>query len=676
MAPTRLLVILLAILACTGGALAVSLSDPASVTVSPDPVSAGDTTLSATVEFAADPGPGTVNVTVTDPTGGSVSNEAPASGTTTTVPVDVASLADGTLTVAATFTPATGSTSAPATTQVLKDTVAPTVSLNATGGQAATVVVTSDEPLGSLSVQAGPETLSLSNFTDGVATVQLPDGDHEVTLVSATDGAGNAAAAGASTTVTVDATPPTVSLLAPSESLITDASPTVTGNVADAGGVAGVTLTVEDSAGTTTLAPGDPGVTLDGTAFTADLAAAGVTLADGNATLTLTATDAAGNAANASHTLAVDAVGPTVSTFDFRFTKGELRLEVDAGEPLSTLRVGVDGPESYELTKEDFTVAGTRHTVYLPATHGTYRVTLLEATDSMGNPTVSSKSATATADVISPFIEEFSVRTTTSTVTVTIAASEPLDTITVQLVGNGRQTLDENDFRGFRTYTYTTDAPPGGYRATLLEARDAAGNDGASGQTASAIIEEPATPTPASTPVPTATPTSTATPAPTTPEPTPATPDSPPETVAPLTAQSTSLAPVVVRAEVDSLRVTTGEQVAVFATLYNPGPTEAEVPVKLYVDDIPVDTVLVVVPAETATEVLLTETFLLPGEYAVSVGTVDAGVVQVVPAAPPETPAEDPVPASNGDRGVAIATGLAVFALLGGAVALSMRTQG
>ncbi|WP_435196041.1 hypothetical protein [Natronomonas sp. EA1] len=673
MAPTRLLILVVAILAWTGGALATSLTDPVSVTVSPDPVSAGNTALSVAVGFAADPGPGTVTVTVSDAAGGSVTNSAAASGVTTTVPVDVASLADGTLTVSATFTDGTGATGAPATTQAFKDTVAPTVTLNATGGQAATVTVTSDEPLASLSVQAGPETLSLADFTGDTATVQLPDGTHEIAVVSATDGVGNAAGAVPATSVAVDATPPSVTLLAPTDALLTDASPTVSATVTDTIALANVSLTVTDATGATTLVPGDAGVTLDGSSFTADLAAAGVTITDGNASLTLAATDTTGNVASASHAFEMDALGPAVSTFDFRFTNGELRLEVDAGEPLSTLRVDVDGPEGYVLTKEDFTVAGTRYTVYRTPIQGTYRVTLLEATDAVGNPMQAPRTATATTDVISPFIEEFAVRTTDSTVTVTVVSSEPLDTFTVQLVGDGRRTLDENDFRGFRSYSYTLpNARPGGYRATLLDATDAAGNAATVGHTASAIIEEP----PAPTPVPTA--------VPATPVPTVATPEPLPETAAPPMAQSSvqpsasSLAPVVVRAAVDTAGVTAGEELAVFATVYNPAPTEAELAVKLYVDGVPVETVLVVVPGETATELLLTETFVLPGEYTVRVGEVDAGTVTVWPAG--ETPAADPAPASAGASGggpdLAIATGVAVLTLLGGAVALSMRMRG
>ncbi len=125
-------------------------------------------------------------------------------------------------------------------------------------------------------------------------TTALADGSHTVRAV-ATDAAGNAAEA--SVTVSVDNTAPAIAFDAPADGATVSGPLAVTVSAADAGGLAGVDLTVAGSSqGTLATAP---------FAWTVDTTA----LADGDVELRATATDAAGNTAEASVTVSVDNAG-------------------------------------------------------------------------------------------------------------------------------------------------------------------------------------------------------------------------------------------------------------------------------------------------------------------------------------------------------------------------------
>lgn len=130
----------------------------------------------------------------------------------------------------------------------------------------------------------------------------LADGSHTI-KVNASDHDGNAAAQ-KSVTFTIDTVPPTLSVTAPANSLITNqASCTVSGTTNDVTS-SPVTLTVKLNSGTAeNVTVGNDGK------FSKSL-----TLASGSNTITIVATDAAGKSTTVTRTVTLDTTPPTIQS--------------------------------------------------------------------------------------------------------------------------------------------------------------------------------------------------------------------------------------------------------------------------------------------------------------------------------------------------------------------------
>lgn len=132
-------------------------------------------------------------------------------------------------------------------------------------------------------------------------TVALADGSHTVT-VNASDNDGNAASA-KSVTFKIDTVPPTLSVTAPVDNLITNkASVTVSGVTNDVTS-SPVTLTIKHNNGTAQSVT----VGADG-AFTKAL-----TLVEGTNTILVTATDGAGKVSTVTRTVILDTAAPVIT---------------------------------------------------------------------------------------------------------------------------------------------------------------------------------------------------------------------------------------------------------------------------------------------------------------------------------------------------------------------------
>lgn len=133
-------------------------------------------------------------------------------------------------------------------------------------------------------------------------TTALADGSHTI-KIDASDNDGNAAAQ-KSVTFKIDTVPPTLSVTAPSNGLITNkVACTVTGTTNDVTS-SPVTVTVKLNSGAAETVT----VNADGTFSKA------LTIASGNNTITIVATDSAGKSTTVTRTVTLDTVAPTIKS--------------------------------------------------------------------------------------------------------------------------------------------------------------------------------------------------------------------------------------------------------------------------------------------------------------------------------------------------------------------------
>lgn len=200
---------------------------------------------------------------------------------------------------------------------VVKEKVAPTISITS---PTASATLTNNKPTISFTISdtdsgVDPDTISIkidngtaiTSFTKTASgknytcsytpTAALADGSHTI-VINASDYDGNAATA-KSVTFKIDTVPPTLSVTAPAEGLITNnATVTVSGTTNDVTS-SPVTLTVNDKAVT---------VGSDGTFSTT------VTLSSGSNTITIVATDSAGKSTTVTRTVTLDTGAPVFNS--------------------------------------------------------------------------------------------------------------------------------------------------------------------------------------------------------------------------------------------------------------------------------------------------------------------------------------------------------------------------
>ncbi|AIF98090.1 beta strand repeat-containing protein [Alteromonas australica] len=184
-------------------------------------------------------------------------------------------------------------------TLALSNDNTPVITGTTTADTGSTVILTITDSAGNV------QTLTALVENDGSFTVDVPealaDGDFTVEA-NVTDAAGNTASD--TTTGTIDATAPTITINAPGSD--NDTTPTLSGTT-DATPGSTVTLTITDSAGNTQTVTAI--VQADGT-YSADVPAE---LAEGEFTVNASVTDEAGNTATADTTGVIDTTVPTIT---------------------------------------------------------------------------------------------------------------------------------------------------------------------------------------------------------------------------------------------------------------------------------------------------------------------------------------------------------------------------
>lgn len=174
-------------------------------------------------------------------------------------------------------------------------------------------------------------------------------------------------------------------------------------------------------------------------------------------------------------------------------------VEADASAfDAGTVTLTDDGPNS--ATSDDQYSA--TFTVGANPSVGDQSVTV-SATDAAGNGgSKAVASGTLTVDLTAPTVSAFDVSNPSGQdVRVSFESDEQLSTITASVNGPESATLDRSDFTesGSGPYTYTAiygGSSDGDYTVTLDMAEDAAGNDGASGESETVAIETSPSPSP------------------------------------------------------------------------------------------------------------------------------------------------------------------------------------
>jgi hypothetical protein len=369
-----------------------------------------------------------------------------------------------------------------------------------------------------LSVEiSGPESdvLARSDFTEsgtGPYTYEgtytgSSDGDYTATIQVAKDPQGNDGANGQNDTVTVDTIPPTISNFTATNPQFQDVEVSFDSDkqLGEKSGDIDVAISGVESA---SLKEGD--FTETGTGpYTYTATYDGNT--DGEYTATLnSAKDPDGNdgASSQSDTITVDTVAPTISNVTLQNDGSDnLDLSFDSSETLSSLSITVDGPNAtdvYSFNLSDFTESGGTYTLSTTQSYndgvGTYTAIVDSAVDSSGNNGANGESDTyQLLDSTAPTIYNFgSTNPQNQDIEVSFDSDKQLGNstgdITVSISGAETGTLNRGDFTetGNAPYTYTgtyVGSTDGDYTTTLDDAKDSAGNNGASGQSDTVTVD-------------------------------------------------------------------------------------------------------------------------------------------------------------------------------------------
>jgi large repetitive protein len=396
------------------------------------------------------------------------------------------------------------------TETVLADETAPAVSISAPdggttfrGGETTSIDWTATDSV-------DVDTVSIAYSTDGGGgwtiidfdtpndgsedwTVPAVDSASVLVRVGATDTSGNVATDASDATIVIDSTAPTVddySVANPAGQDVAvsfDTDERLRTVAVDISGTESTRLTISDFAET------DHGNGTYTYTYTATYAGS----SDGNYTATLSdAGDDAGNdgATGQFGNVSIDTTVPTVSNFDLRNPDGRnLTVAFDSDERLGSFTVALSGAESFNSSLADFSRNGTTYAAtYRVGSDGNYTATLVDASDKAGNRAATGQTDSLGIDTTPPTISDVSVSNPTrQEVRVEFDSSESLSSVQVAISGAETATLTRsNPSKSGGSYVVTyTGSIDGTYTATLEEALDAVGNDGAGGESGSVTVD-------------------------------------------------------------------------------------------------------------------------------------------------------------------------------------------
>jgi hypothetical protein len=335
-----------------------------------------------------------------------------------------------------------------------------------------TITGTTDVAPGrTVTVTVGPQTLTTTVLTGGTWSVTaepLANATHQV-IATVTDTQGNNGSATQSLTVSVDTTPPVVTITGGTTATTTSATPTITGTTDEAAG-ANVTVTVDGQTLTTTVQSNS----------TWSVSAA--LIGNGTYPVVASVTDAHSNTGSATQSLTVDTVLPIVT-----ITGGAAVATNDATPTISgttdtatgtTVTVTIAGQTLTALVQSNATWNVTPTTV----ADGTHTVTASVA-DPAGNP--GSATQALTVDTVAPVVTITGGATAlTNDPTPTIQGTTTSDvavgsTLTATIAG---QTLTATVQSG-GTWSVTAATVADGPHSVVVTATDIAGNPGSKIQT-------------------------------------------------------------------------------------------------------------------------------------------------------------------------------------------------
>ncbi len=476
--------------ATTSSAIAVTVSDTTSPTVSITSPSSGSTvsgTVSVTASASDNAGVAGVQFLLD---GGNLGAEDTAAPYSVSWNTTTASPGSHTLTARARDAAGNATTSS-AVTVTVSDTAPPTVSITSPSSGATvtgttTVTATASDNAGVAGVQfkldgatLGAEDTS-APFSVSWNTTTATNGSHTLTA-QARDAAGNTTIS-AGVTVTVsntppDTTPPTVSITSPSSGATVSGTITVSAAASDNVGVAGVQFKLDgaDLGGEDSSAPYS--ISWDTT-----------TAGDGSHTLTARARDAAGNATTSSAITvtvtngAADTMPPTVSITSPASGStvcGPVTVTADASDNVGVTGVQfrLDGnPIGVEDTSAPYSVSWDTTTT----SNGSHTLTA-GARDAAGNTTTSSPVTVAVSndgsDCVPPTVAitaPASGSTVAGTITITASASDNVGVGGVEFRIDGTSAVEDTT-APYAVSWNTTTASNGSHTLTAI-ARDAAGN--------------------------------------------------------------------------------------------------------------------------------------------------------------------------------------------------------
>jgi hypothetical protein len=337
-----------------------------------------------------------------------------------------------------------------------------------------------------------------TNDNEYTAIISAPsDGEYMPELMAAVTSTGNDLASGQTATVEVntDSTAPTM---------------TNKGISQTNGNLEILFWTDESLSGATVTVSGPTSVTLNRSDFNETQIATSEfeylwsgAVSDGSYTVDISdLEDAAGNVNTNTTTssVSIDATAPTITNFTAQQSSSGVGLDIsfDSDESLSLAEIRISGQETATYSKSDMTESGTERYTYSVShsgsSDGEYTAELIYATDAAENDGASGQSATVNVDTTAPQITDFFFsQGSNGFMQISVGSSEKLSYVDVDISGPESVTVSDSAFTwdsgtGFynATFEVTTE---GEYTATLLEASDAKGNDGASNQTKSPKVD-------------------------------------------------------------------------------------------------------------------------------------------------------------------------------------------
>ncbi len=426
----------------------------------------------------------TVSVTVSGQTRAATNN---GNGTWTLANGSLSALGNGVFNVVATATDAAGNAGTDATNNELTvDTIVPSITVNTLSTTDTTPALsgTVSETGATISVVVSGQTRAATNNGNGTWTLAdnsltaLPNGVFNV-VATATDAAGNVGADGTTNELTVDNTPPLVTVNALNTN---DAQPQLTGTVNENSATIRVSVggqlnlvAVNNANGTWTLA--------DNTINPA--------LAAGTYNVSVTATDTLGNAGSDATTneLVIDLTAPVVGVNSLTTNDNRPELSGTVNDNTATISVSVGGQTLAATNNANGTWTLANDAINPALAQGTYNVSVT-ATDLAGNAGADATNNELRVDTTAPTVTVATLVTNDNRPPLSGTVNDTTATIRVD-VGGQTNLVATNNGNGTWALADNTISPAlaSGIYNVVVRATDAASNVGTDATTNELTID-------------------------------------------------------------------------------------------------------------------------------------------------------------------------------------------